>query len=165
MTSLYVWLKYILVLAGFLFLLSHGTAVFAAFQLKKESDPERIKAMLDLSASSWPPMMLSLLVLLVAGIITGFMGNWWGTVWIWLSLVILLGITFWMFSLGQRAYHPLRKMVGQPYLIKGKPFPAEKPRPIAEIKAHLARTRPMEVLVVGIGGFAFILWLMIFKPF
>lgn len=165
MTSLYVWLKYIHVLAGFAFLLSHGVSVFVAFQLKKETDPARMKPLMDVSASSWPSMMLSLLVLLIAGIITGFMGHWWGSLWIWVSLVLLLGITGWMFSLGTRTYHPLRKMLGMEYLIKGKPQPVEAQRPAAEILAHVAATRPKEVLYVGLGGFALILWLMIFKPF
>jgi hypothetical protein len=165
MGSLYIWLKYVHVLAGFTFLLSHGVAVYTAFQLKKETDPARMKPLLDLSASSWPGMMLSLLILLIAGIITGFMGHWWGSLWIWVSLVILLGLTGWMFSIGQKAYHPLRKMLGMEYLIQGKPQPVEPQRPIAEIQAHLAKTRPKEMLYIGLGGFALILWLMIFKPF
>lgn len=165
MGSLYVWLKYIHVLAGFLFLLAHGTSVFVAFQLKKEDDPTRMKALLDVSAASWPTMMLSLIVLLIAGIVTGFMGHWWGFIWIWVSLVLLLGITFWMFTIGQKTYHPLRKMLGMEYLIQGKPQPVEKQRPLDEIKAHIAKTRPKEVMAIGLGGFAVILWLMIFKPF
>lgn len=165
MTSLYTWLKYIHVLAGFLFLMAHGGAVYVAFQLKKEKDITRMQALMDLSARSWPPMMLSLLTLLVAGIITGFLGNWWGTGWIWTSLVLLLGITVWMFTLGTRVYHPLRKMLGMEYLIQGKPQPVEKARPMSEILAHISKTRPRELMIVGVGGFALILWLMIFKPF
>jgi len=165
MASLYTWLKFIHVVAGFGFIMAHGVSVFVAFQLKKENEPARMKALLDLSAASWPAMMLSLVALLLAGIITGFMGHWWGQLWMWASLVLLLGLTYWMFSLGQRTYHPLRKMLGMEYLIQGKPQPVEPARPAEEIAAHIASTRPKEMLWAGLGGFILILWLMIFKPF
>lgn len=165
MASLIPWLKYIHVLAGFFFLLGHGTAVFASFQLKKEDDPARMKAFLDLSASSWPTMMISLLVLLLSGIVTAFAVQAWGRAWVWVSLALLLGQTIWMFTVGQRTYVPLRKMLGMEYLIQGKPQPAEPARPLAEIKAFVAATRPKELMIIGLGGFALIVWLMIFKPF
>ncbi len=165
MASLIIWLKYVHVLAGFLFLLGHGTAVFVAFQLKKEDDPTRMKALLDVSSASWPTMTLSLLVLLLSGIVVAFVGQFWVGGWVWVSLLLLLGLATWMYFVGQRTYHPLRKMLGMEYLIQGKPQPAEKPRPLAEIKAFVAKSRPIETTVIGLGGFALILWLMIFKPF
>lgn len=166
MPTIYTLIRYIHILAGFLFLLGHGTSVFVSFQLKKEDDPERMKALMDVSASSWPTMMLSLLTLLLAGIVLGFMNMaYWGMGWIWASLILLLGQTIWMFRMGQGVYHPLRKMLGMVYLIQGKPQPVEKQRPLSEIKAHIAKTRPKEMLAIGLGGFAIILWLMLFKPF
>lgn len=166
MPTIYTLIRYIHILAAFFFLLGHGTSVFVSFQLKKEDDPQRMKALMDVSASSWPTMMLSLIVLLVAGIVLGFMNTaYWGMGWVWASLIILLGLTIWMFRQGQGTYHPLRKMLGMEYLIQGKPQPVEKQRPLAEIKAHIAKTRPKEMLVIGMGGFAVILWLMLFKPF
>jgi hypothetical protein len=56
-------------------------------------------------------------------------------------------------------------MLGMVWLIQGKPQPVEPARPIAEITAHIAKTRPREMLIAGYGGFALILWLMVFKPF
>ncbi|MEX2161519.1 MAG: DUF2269 family protein [Anaerolineales bacterium] len=166
MPSLYQILRFIHVLAAFTFLLGHGTSVFVSFQLKKEEDPERMKALLDVSASAWPTMMLSLLALLLAGLVLGFLNmSYWSMGWIWASLVLLVAITGWMFSIGSKQYHPLRKMLGMVYLIAGKPQPVEKARPLSEIKAHIAKTRPKEMLAVGMGGFALILWLMFFKPF
>jgi hypothetical protein len=165
MTSLYLWLKYVHVVAGFTFLMAHGVAVFVAFQLKREKDLKRMQSLLDVSGASWPPMMLSLLVLLVAGIITGFMGSWWGNIWIWISLVTLILLTGWMFGVGQSLYHPLRRMLGMEWMIQGKPQPVEPARPMAEIEAHIAKTNPRLFLIIGLGGFFFILWLMIFKPF
>ncbi|MEX1248050.1 MAG: DUF2269 family protein [Anaerolineales bacterium] len=166
MPSLYQILRYIHVLAAFTFLLAHGASVFVSFRLKKEEEPERMKALMDVSASSWPTMMLSLLALLLAGLALGFMNMvYWSMGWIWTSLVLLLVITGWMFYLGGKQYHPLRKMLGMEYLVQGKPQPVDKARPLTEIKAHIAKTRPMEMLGIGLGGFAIILWLMFFKPF
>lgn len=165
LTSLAVWIKYIHVLAGFMFLLGHGASVFVAYQLKQTKDLERMKVLMDISAAGWPTMMLSLIVLLVAGIVSGFLGGWWGTLWIWTSLVLLIGITGWMFSLGGTIYHPLRKMLGMEYMIRGKPQPVEKQRPQKEILDFVAATRPRTMMIVGLGGYALIIWLMIFKPF
>lgn len=163
--SLITWLKFIHVLAGFAFLLGHGAAVFVAFQLKKTKDLERMKAMMDLSAAGWPVMMLSLLVLFLAGIISGFLVGAWGRLWIWIALVLLIGITGWMFGLGARIYHPLRKMLGMEYMIQGKPQPVEKQRPQKEILDIVAATNPRLMTIIGLGGYAVIIWLMIFKPF
>lgn len=165
LTSLATWIKYIHVLAGFLFLLGHGASVFVAFQLKKTKDLERMKVLMDVSAAGWPVMMLSLLVLLIAGIVSGFLIGAWGRLWIWLSLVLLIAITGWMFSLGATIYHPLRKMLGMDYMIQGKPQPVEKQRPQKEILDFVAATKPRAMLHIGLGGYALIIWLMVFKPF
>ena len=165
MLSLTTWIKYVHVLGGFTFLFAHGASAFVAFRLKKEEDPTRMKALMDVSASSWPIMMLSLLVLLFSGIINAFVLGIWGKFWIWGALLLLLALTFWMFSIGTRTYHPLRRMLGMEYLVRGKPQPVEVQRPVAEIKEFISKTRPQEMLLIGIGGFALILWLMIFKPF
>ncbi|TAK13475.1 MAG: hypothetical protein EPO32_05260 [Anaerolineae bacterium] len=164
MNSLYLWMKYIHALAGFLFLMGHGVAVYMSFRLKQEKDVERIKSLLDLSAAAFPTTMLALLALLIAGIITGFMGQWWGTGWIWASLVILIGQSVWMNSVS-KTYHGARKLLGMPYMEGNKPREAMAPQPAETVLAHLSKTRPKELLYIGIGGFAIILWLMMFKPF
>jgi hypothetical protein len=164
-TDLGTWIKYIHVLAGFAFLLGHGASIFVAFQLKKTKDLERMKVLMDVSASGWPVMMLSLLVLLIAGIVSGFLIGAWGRLWIWVALVLLIAITGWMFSIGGKTYHPLRKMLGMEYMIQGKPQPVEKQRPQKEILDFVAATKPRTMMYIGLGGYALIIWLMIFKPF
>ncbi|MBI3158168.1 MAG: hypothetical protein HYZ26_01040 [Chloroflexi bacterium] len=164
MVSLYLWIKFIHVLAGFLFLMGHGVAVFLSFRLKQETQAERMKPLLDLSAAAFPTSMISLLVLLVAGVVTGFMGQWWGRGWIWASLAILIGQSVWMGSVS-RTYHAARRMLGMPYMDGNKPHEAGPPEPVEAVAAHLARTRPMEQAVIGLGGFVVIVWLMMFKPF
>jgi hypothetical protein len=164
MTSPYLWLKFIHVIAAVTFMVAHGTSIAISFRLKHEKDVARIKALLDLSSTMWVATMLSLLVLLIIGIVLGFMGGWWSQTWIWASIVLLLVITFWMFYIGQRTYHPLRKALGLPYQAGGKEMPAEKPAPVEESFALIANTRPGLMLLIGYGGFVLIIWLMMFKP-
>lgn len=165
MFSLYLWLKYIHVLAGFTFIMAHGTAIALSFRLKREYDLTRVQAMLDLSGNMWVVMMVSLLVLLVAGVISGFIGDWWSRGWIWVSLMMALGVTIWMFVIGQGTYHPIRKAFGMPYMSGGKEREPEEPLPEEERNALIAKTNPWSMLLIGYGGFMIILWLMIFKPF
>jgi len=165
MSSLYQWVKFIHVAASFTFIMAHGAAITFSFRVKQEKELERVRAMFALSGSMWPIYMLSWLVLMVGGIVNGFMGHWWSRGWIWASLILMLVITVWMFLLGSRTYHPLRKAFGLPYQQGKEEMPAEEPLSEEERVGLIAATRPMELLVVGYGGFLLILWLMIFKPF
>jgi len=163
--SLYLWLKFIHVLAGFTFIMSHGTSIVFAFRLKREKDLTRIQTMFDMSGSMWLVMIISLLAILIVGVVIAFMGDWWSRGWVWASLVLLLGVTVWMFMLGQGTYHPIRKALGFTYMEKGQEMPAVEPVPEEQRAAIIAKTRPWEMLFVAYGGFVVILWLMMFKPF
>ena len=165
MATLYLWLKFIHVVAAFTFLMGHGVAVALSFQLKKETDTKRIEAMFDLSATMWPVYILSLLVLLLDGILISFLGHYWGRAWVWTSLIALVVMIVWMFMIGQGTYHPMRRKLGLPYMIRGDHFPPEPAVPPAEQARLLAETKPWEMLIIGYGGFILIAWLMMFKPF
>ncbi|MCW5876286.1 MAG: DUF2269 family protein [Anaerolineales bacterium] len=165
MTSLYQWVKYLHILSAFFFLLAHGVSMFVALQLKRETKPERMQALLDLSTYSVPLTFQSLLVLLLTGVAAGFMGRWWGSGWMWLSLLLLIGLTVWMVVMAPRGYQTLRRLLGMPHRTGKEIFPAGKQSPWAEIEAQVAATRPREMLWIGLGGFSLILWLMVFKPF
>jgi hypothetical protein len=165
MTSLYEWIKFLHVIATVTFLMAHGTSVAISFHLKGEQDMAKIKTMLDLSGSMWIAMMLSLLVGGIAGVVLGFMLSWWSQWWIWVSIVLLLVITIWMFKIGQGTYHPIRKALGMPYMARGRDMPAEEPASEEESQALIAKTNPVLMLLVAYGGFVVIIWLMMFKPF
>jgi hypothetical protein len=165
MDSLYEWIKFLHVVAAVTFMVTHGTSIAISFRLKGEQDVTKIKTLLDISGSMWIAMMLSLLVAGIAGIVLGFMLSWWSQWWIWVSIVLLLMITIWMFQIGQGTYHPLRKTLGMPYMARGRDMPAEEPASEEESQAWIAKTRPGLMLLVGYGGFVVIIWLMMFKPF
>jgi MFS family permease len=162
---MYTWFVFLHVLGAFGFLLAHGASASAAFALRHERNLDRVRALLELSANSYGVMYLSLLVLLVSGIIAGFIGQWWGWGWIWASLALLVAILLAMGGLGSRIYGKARKAVGLPYFENWKTQPPREPASAEQIDGLLAKGNPVLLSVIGYGGFAVITWLMMFKPF
>jgi hypothetical protein len=107
----------------------------------------------------------SLLTILITGIISAFMGKWWQFGWIWLSLALLIGIIVSMTFMAATHYSKVRKALGMPYLENWKSQPAGDPAPPEEIEALLANSPAITLAIIGFGGIAVILWLMMFKPF
>ena len=164
---MYHWLVYIHVLATFAFLLTHGVSSVVALRLRRQRDPALARAWLQLNASGGFVAVFygSLLTLLVSGVISGFMGDWWRDGWIWLSLALLIGIIAAMFVLGTRHYGRVRGALGLPYFDGRQEHPAGEPAPAEEIDALLAKAPAVTLAAIGFGGIALILWLMMFKPF
>jgi len=165
--GMYQWLVFLHVLGVFGFLLAHGAAAAVSFPLRGERDIARVRAWLDLSRSVTSVASVSLLVLLTTGIAAGVMGNWWGHLWIWtsLGLLVLMGIS--MMVLGSRPFNRLRTLV-QPSERTQKKQERGLSSEIAtddQLATVLADTHPVLLTVIGGGGLALILWLMLFKPF
>ena len=173
---MYSWLVFLHIAGALGFMLAHGASASAAFALRRERRLERVQALLELSASSYGVMYLSLLVLLVSGIAAGFLGGWWGRGWMWgflglglpitkpsLGLLIVIGVA--MSVWGSRLYGGARKAAGLPYFENGKRHPPREPAGAAEIEARLAMGNPLLLTAIGLGGLGVILWLMVFKPF
>ena len=170
---MYQWVVFAHVLGVFGFLLAHGTAAAVSFKLRGEREIARIRAMLELSRSVAMVGTVSLLVLLAAGIALGFMGNWWGQGWIWISLglFILIGVT--MTPLGSRPNNRIRQTI-DPAASKRASGRSSAGTATAtataiavdeQLPALLAATHPWLLTIIGGGGLAVILWLMMFKPF
>jgi hypothetical protein len=162
---MYPWLVYLHILALFGFLLAHGTSSSVSFALRREQNIERIRALLELSGNSYGVMYISLLVLLLSGITAGVIGHWWGQIWIWASLVLLIVLIGAMTGLGSMIYGAARKACGPPFFEGGRIHPPMEPAGENEIRAILARGNPVLLTAIGYGGLAVILWLMRFKPF
>lgn len=163
---LYQLVVFLHVLSVLGYLLAHGVSAAVSFALKKERDINRVRALLDLSAASYPTMLWTLLSIVVFGLAAAFLNMvWWGFGWIWVSIVVLVVIIVLMAIYGSAVFGEIRKAVGLPYMVKGKPFPAEPVKSDEEIHAALAKINPTLLLVIGYGGFAVIAWLMRLKPF
>jgi uncharacterized membrane protein len=162
---MYITLKFLHVISVFLFLMAHGVSAGVAFQVRKERGLERLRALLDFSSASYSLMYVGLLLLLITGIITAFVGHWWGRVWIWLSIVLLIFIAVSMYFMGSQYYSRVRKAIGAPYIEKNKPQPPLEPASPETIDALLENRRAVVLTIIGFGGIAIIAWLMMYKPF
>ncbi len=163
--ELYPWVVFVHAATVLLFFIAHGTSMAVAFMLKRESEPTRIRALLDLSRFSLGvPTIVVVVVGLVSGIAAGFMGGWWGELWIWISLVLFVAIAIAMTPLVAARLNPLRVAAGMPAVPvkKDAPPPVEDP---AELRRQLEAWNPVPIAIVGLGGFLVILYLMLIKPF
>ena len=149
-----LWWTYLHVAGAFGFLAAHGVAIAVALRLRRERDPARCRAILDLSRATRPWMYVSLLVLLVAGVVRGFQLHAWSQGWIWAALGLLIAMLVAAFPLAVPYYIRVRKAVAE-----GADTPPD------QLDALLRSSRPLVILWVETAGLLVILWLMVFKPF
>jgi hypothetical protein len=147
-----------------LFFVAHGVSMTVAFALKREADPARVRALLDLSRFSLGvPIVVVLVVGLLSGIAAGFMGGHWGRIWIWASLVIFLVVGGAMTPLATLRLKPIRIAAGMaPLQASDTEAPAEDQQ---EMRRLIAAWNPLPVAAMGLTAFIVILWLMLEKPF
>lgn len=158
------WLVFGHILGAFTFVLAHGVSMFVALRLRGERDPARAAALLDLSKSAVAIAAFAVIFLLITGVAAGFVGNWWGSRWIWASIAILVVLWGYMSFRGTMYLDAVRHAVGSVgvYDKKGTEPPLADP---AATTALLASARAMELAIVGGIGLVAILYLMVFKPF
>jgi hypothetical protein len=159
------WLIFIHVLSAIAFFLFHGVSAAMAFMVRKETDFARIRALLDLSSSTLPFMGASFGVMGLTGLILPFLVHIWDRIYIWLSIVLLIGVFIYMAAFNETHYKQLRRLAGLPYMQGNKTYPAETPSTPEEVQALLQKTNVFQLAFVGYVVPAIVLWLMIFKPF
>ncbi|HEY6609355.1 MAG TPA: hypothetical protein VI277_09185, partial [Candidatus Limnocylindria bacterium] len=118
----------------------------------------RIGTLLELSSTSMTAFYASIVVLLGAGVLAGFIGNWWRMLWIWVSLGMFIAIAGAMYPLATSYFRRVRRAVGS--RPSGAPMASDE-----ELDELLSSSRPLVITAVGFGGILIILWLMLFKPF
>jgi hypothetical protein len=155
---MYPWVVFLHVAGAFGFLMSHGVSVAVLLRLRTERKRERITTLLELSSSSMTAFYGSIVVLLAAGTLAGFMGNWWRMGWIWASLALFLTIAGAMYPLATTYFRRVRAAIGK--RPSGAPFASDE-----ELDELLGSGRPMLIAAIGFGGLLVILWMMMFKPF
>jgi hypothetical protein len=161
----YPWIVTLHVLGAFLFVFGHGASAFAALRLRRERDPVRIGAMLDVSIASFATMGVGWLTVLIAGIIATFMGDLWGKGWIWTSLVIFAVITVYMSFRAGEWMRGIRRAIGLPPPFSKPDVVAPEPASSDELDRMLTSPRMFEVTAVGGIGLALIIVLMSLQPF
>ncbi len=165
MLALIPWLVFLHTLSALTFFLAHGASIAMAFKVRSETDFARIRAMLDLSASTIMVMFVSFLGMGLTGLVMPFILKIWNRGWVWLSVVLMVAVFFHMVFMNDNRYKHLRRMVGLPYMIGGKEFPAEPPASQAEVEAHLKKMKVTDLVIAGYVIPMVVLWLMVFKPF
>jgi hypothetical protein len=164
MRPMYAFVVYLHVLGAFAFVAAHGVSMIAAFRLRGEHDRARQATLLELSGIGIGVMYVGLLLLLVAGILAGFMGDHWGRGWIWASLGTLLAVATVMYVVGTPFYGRMRAAAG----VSGTGQSADRFKPPAteaDLDGLAGSSRPMVLAAVGGIGLAIIVWLMVAKPF
>jgi len=165
MLSLVPWLVYLHILSALTFFLAHGASVAMAFKIRSETNFDRIRAMLDLSASTISIMFMSFLAMGLTGLIMPFILKLWGKGWVWTSIVLMLIVAVQMGLMNEKRYKILRKLVGLPYMQGSKELPAEKPVSQQEVEEFLKKIKITDLIIVGYVLPMIVLWLMVFKPF
>jgi len=160
--NLYPWVVFLHVVGAFGFVMGHGASAVAAFSLRSERDPQRVAALLDQSSRSLSVTYGALLLLIVAGVTAGFVGSWWGAGWIWLAIGILVVVLGAMYAIATPYYRKVRQAVQPPGSADGM---VAEPMPATELAALLVAPQPLMLGLIGGGGLAAIVWLMLFKPF
>lgn len=165
LTPFMPWIVFLHVVSAFIFAAGHGVTMYVAFQVRREKDRSRMAALLDISAWSLGSAGVAVLVVFIAGIVAGIVGDWWGRGWIWVSLVLFIAIGVAMTPIGGAWFSKLRIALGQ----RTRTLKAGDPDPVpvsdAELAALQATRVPETLLTIGGGGFVVILFLMMFKPF
>jgi small-conductance mechanosensitive channel len=165
MLALVPWLVFLHILSALTFFLAHGTSVAMAFKIRTETDFSRIRAMLDLSASTIGIMFFLFLAMGLTGLIMPFILKLWGKGWIWISIVLMVVVLVQMGLMNEKRYKTLRRLVGLPYMQGNKEYPAEEPASLQEVHEHMKKLRVEELVIVGYIIPMAVLRLMVFKPF
>ncbi|MGQ0608214.1 MAG: hypothetical protein ACT4OQ_07120 [Chloroflexota bacterium] len=152
------------VLGAFGFVLAHGISMLVSFRLRGERDRARQAHLLELSSAGINLMYVGLAVLLLAGIAAGFLGNHWGRGWIWAAIATLVVVMAVMYAVATPFYGRMR-------VAAGAPVPEQVASRYgssvteADLVSLATSSRPMWLAAVGGIGLAFIIWLMVAKPF
>jgi uncharacterized membrane protein len=149
----YPWIVFLHVVGAFGFVFGHGASAFVSMAIRRETDAQRISAMLRISQLSLTVMYPSLLLLLAAGVAAGFIGEFWGALWLWLAIGLLVVELAAMYALAAPYYMNLRRALTDPTV------------PNDEVVASMSSSRQIVLAWVGIVGLLLIVWLMVVKPF
>jgi hypothetical protein len=163
--QIYPWLVFLHLIGVLGLMFSHGSAAFVSYRIRSERNLERITGLLELVHITNVFLYPSFYLLLIAGILAGIVGRWFGHGWIWAALIILIAITVAMIAIASPYYNGLRQAVGLPVGGRGRAQPASAPISAAELASKLQSRRPDLLAAVGLGGLLVILWLMVMKPF
>lgn len=147
-------LVFLHVIGALIFVGSHAVSVYVAFVVPSEADGTKAEALLLLSGQALDGLHAGLGLLLVSGIAAGFLGEYWGQTWLWLSLDLLLAITAYMYVAVAKVYTPARHAL----VDEGGPGWDDATRIL------VSRRKALQLMGTGSLALVAIVALMVFKP-
>ena len=156
---MYDWWVFIHIVGVVGFVLAHGVSTWVALRIRSERSPERLRALLDPSASTTVAFYAATSLLLLGGIGAGIDGHLFGQqAWISVSLGVFVAEMVFMWALTAPYYRRVRRVMA----IEQGGGTAVGP---AEIEQLVASSLPLVTFWVGTLGLLFIVYLMAIKPF
>jgi Cupredoxin-like domain len=153
----YRWWVFVHLVGVFGFLAAHGVSMAVMFRVRRERDPQRVNELLQLSASSITAFYYSLGILLLGGIVAGFLGHWWSQAWIWAAIAILVLVSVAMYAMARPYYRRVRFVARA--MADGSQAVTEE-----QFAGVLQGPRPGWIAGIGGVGLLAILYMMMFKP-
>jgi cytochrome bd-type quinol oxidase subunit 2 len=156
---MYNWWVFIHIVGVVGFVLAHGASTGMALRVRRERSPERLRALLELSASTTLAFYLASFLLLLGGIAAGIDGHWFSQqAWISVAFGVFVAEMVFMWAVTKPYYRRVRQVM----LIEQGGGTAVGPR---EIEQLVDSPLPVVTFWVGTVGLIFIVYLMILQPF
>lgn len=154
---MYQWWVFVHLVGVFVFLAAHGVSMMVLVEIRTERDPRKVSDLIALSGTSIRGFYVGLALLLLGGIVGGFLGHWWSYGWIWAAIVVLILTSIAMYGMARPYYRRVglvaRAMAGGSEAVTNEQFD--------EI---LRSRRPVAVMAIGAVGLLAILYFMVQKP-
>jgi uncharacterized membrane protein len=131
---------------------AHGVSIFAAFRVRRETDPRVVAAVLGMSKSAVMLLYVGFLLLAIGGFGAAWQAGVLLAPWAIASYVVLAIVVGVMSAVATGYYVRLRELAS-----------AEGVDPGA-LQAALVTRRPEVLAVVGTSGLLILLWLMVVRP-
>lgn len=137
------------------FAIAHGVSIFAAFRVRRETDPRIVAAILGMSKSAVLFLYLGLVLLGVGGLGAAWQAGVLLAPWAIASYVVMIIVIGVMYTVATTYYVHLRELVSFDR--------ADAPEP--DVLRETLDTRRPEILA-GVGGVGMLvlLWLMVVRP-
>jgi uncharacterized membrane protein len=134
---------------------AHGVSIFAAFRVRRETDPRVVAAILGMSKSAVLLLYVGFLLLAVGGFGAAWQSGVLLAPWAIASYVVLIGVISVMYGVATGYYVRLRTLASGD---------GAEPVDVAALQAALVTRRPELLAVVGTSGLLVLLWLMVVRP-
>ena len=154
------WLLFLHIGSVLVFMLAHGVQVTVTWRKRWQADPQLNQALFD-ALPSVMPLRITGAAVVLSGVLLVILDNRWGQWWVWLSLALLVVIWLAMWRWGAGYYNDIQAASEAALAARDTPHEATA---LAAFNVARLSWRTPAMTIVGIGGVAVILWLMIFRP-